>query len=266
MWGAVVGDIAGSIYEFRQYKNVSNITIHELITDDCFFSDDTILTLAIYDAIRNDRDYEKYLKLYGNRFLDYVPTTNIKDHFPTAFGGRFAKWLKGEADGKSYGNGAMMRISGVGNMFNTEEEVVENARLATIPSHNTNSAIECATIISLVIFYSRMGLNKEQIRRKIDVGSIEYQPFKAFNKTCYETIGNCLYAFFDSVNFEDALRKVISYGGDTDTNGAIVGAMAEAFYGIPEYLVNKARKKLPSTMAYILDDSYARKTRNAYKI
>lgn len=264
MWGAIVGDIAGSIYEYQQYNKVSPLVINELITQDGFYSDDTILTLAIYDAIRNDKDYEKYLRMYGERFINYVPDTNLKEHFPTTFGGGFVKWLKGENDGKSMGNGAMMRISGIGNMFDTEEEVIENARLATIPSHDTSSAIECATTIALVIFYARMGLNKEQIRQKIDVGSIEYKPFEVFNKTCNETIGNCLYAFFESVNFEDALRIVLSFGGDTDTNAAIVGSMAEAFYGIPEHLVNQARKKLPATMSFVIDDAYARKVRSAY--
>ena len=264
MWGAVVGDIAGSLYEYQQYRKVTHITVNELITPDSFFSDDTILTVAIYDAIRNNHDYEKYLRFYGERYIDYVPDTLLKERFQTTFGGQFAKWLKGETDGTSIGNGAMMRISGVGNMFNTEEEVIENARLATIPTHNSESAIDSARIIALVIFYARMGYNKEEIRNKIAVGTIEYVPFSKFNKTCYETINNCLYAFFESVNFEDALRKVISYGGDTDTNGAIVGAMAEAYYGIPEYLVNQARKKLPVTMAYVLDDAYARKARNAY--
>lgn len=264
MWGAIVGDLAGSIYEYKQHSKVEPIVLDELIVPDSFFSDDSILTIAIYDAIRNGREYEKYLRLYGNRYLDHVPETLKAEHFPTTFGGGFAKWLKGESDGKSMGNGAMMRISGVGYMFDTEEEVVENARLATIPSHDTASAVECATIIAKIIFYSRMGLKKDQIREKLNIGSIEYVPFERFNKTCNETIGNCLYAFFESCNFEDALRRVISYGGDTDTNGAIVGAMAEAYYGIPEYLVNQARKKLDTTMAFILDDAYARKTRNAY--
>jgi ADP-ribosylglycohydrolase len=107
-----------------------------------------------------------------------------------------------------------------------------------------------------------MGYSKEEIFSKIDVGTIEYKPFEKFNKTCYETLNNCLYAFFNSVNFEDAICKVISYGGDTDTNAAIVGGMAEAFYGIPEHLVRKARKKLPTIFSIILDDAYAKKSKN----
>lgn len=262
MWGAIVGDLAGSIYERKQYRNVTPIDVKELITEDSFYTDDTILTVAIYDAIRSSHDYENALREYGKRFVDYRPQTSVKEIFPTAFGGNFVRWLKNENDGKSIGNGAMMRISGIGNMFYTEKEVIENAILATKPSHNTPSAIESAKTVALIIFYARMGYNKSHIREKLGFDTIEYKPFEKFNKTCDETLNNCLYALFESQNFEDALRKVISFGGDTDTDGAIVGAMAEALYGIPEYLVNKARKKIPTFFSYILEEAYTRKIRN----
>ena len=261
MWGAIIGDLAGSIYEYSQLKKVSAIHVQDLITEDSFYTDDTILTIAIYDAIKSGGSYEKSLRAFGQRYLSYIPDTKCKEHFSSVFGGRFIKWLDGKVDDKSIGNGAMMRISGVGNLFNTEKEVVENAMLATKPSHNTIEAIDCARTVALVIFYARMGYSKNRIREKLDLGTIEYKPFEHFNKTCYETLNNCLYAFFDSVNFEDAVKKVISYGGDTDTNGAIVGAMAEAFYGVPEHLINKARKKIPIFFSYALDDAYTRKTR-----
>ena len=262
MWGAIIGDLAGSTYEYSQHQKTTPIVVDELITEDSFFTDDTILTIAIYNAIRGNRDYENSLKEYGIRYLNYVPETSCGERFHSVFGGRFEKWLKGEADDKSIGNGAMMRISGIGKMFITEEEVVKNAMLATIPSHNTLEAIDCARTVALVIFYARMGYKKEEIKKAIGIESVEYKPFESFNKTCYETLNNCLYAFFESVNFEDALRKVLSYGGDTDTNGAIVGAMAEAFYGIPEHLITKARKKLPIYLAYVLDEAYTRKNRS----
>ena len=198
--------------------------------------------------------------MYGKKYEHYRP--DFEPYFRSSFSPGFIKWINGQKDGNSIGNGAMMRISGVGKMFDTEKEVIENAMLATKPSHNALESIECARTVALVIFYARQGLSKEEIIKKLDLGVIEYKPFLCFNKTCYETLNNCLYALFESVNFEDAIRKVISYGGDTDTNAAIVGSMAEAIYGVPEYLVNQARKKVPTVFSYILDDSYAQKIRH----
>ena len=213
MWGAIIGDLAGSIYEYRQYKNVSLINVDKIITEDSFYSDDTILTIAIYDAILNDRSYEDCLREYGNKFLNYKPQTKILEHFKTTFGGGFARWLKGQNDGTSIGNGAMMRISGVGKMFNIESEVIDNAILATIPSHNSKEAIECAQKIALIIYYARIGFTKIDILQSLGIASLSYKPFESFNKTCYETIDNCLYAVFCSNNFEDAIRTIISMGG-----------------------------------------------------
>ena len=149
-----------------------------------------------------------------------------------------------------------MRIAGVGYLFNTEEDVIKNARLATIPSHNTNEAIECATVVSLIIYYARNGLDKEEIIRKLRL-IFSYVPFKKFNMTCYETIGNCLYALFSSLSFEEAIKKVISFGGDTDTNACIVGAMAEALYGVDNILINKVREIIPADFSYKLDKAYS---------
>ena len=174
MWGAIIGDLAGSTYEYEQYKKVSPIQVQDLITEDSFYTDDTILTVAIYDAIRNGGNYEESLRAYGKRHLDYVPKTKCEKHFSSVFGGRFIKWLNGECANDSIGNGAMMRISGVGNLFNTEEEVVKNAMLATKPSHNSIEAIDCARTVALVIFYSRMGYSKKEIREKLDLRSVDY--------------------------------------------------------------------------------------------
>ena len=256
MWGAIIGDLAGSIYEYQQYKKVSIVSVGEkLITNKSFFTDDSILTIAIYDAILSGKSFEECLRQYGHKYRDYKPRADC-EHFQTAFGGRFIKWLDGIGDSKSIGNGAMMRISGVGKMFNTEEEVIEQARLATVPSHNSIEAVECSRIVALVIFYARMGFSKEEIFDKIGFKTVEYRPFEHFNKTCYETLENCLCVVFNASNFEHALKNAIEMGGDTDTNGAIVGAMAEALYGVPEYLTRQARKFIPVRFSRILDKAY----------
>ena len=255
MWGAIIGDLAGSVYEYQQYKKISPIEVDKLITENSFYTDDTILTVALYEAIYNQIDYGKILKMYGKSYMNYVPSTNAP-HFKMAFGNNFLKWIQGEEEGKSIGNGAMMRISPIGKMFNTEKDVIEQAMLATKPSHDTIEAIECSRIVALIIYYARMGLSKCEIRNKLDYTILEYKPFEKFNKTCYETLNNCLFAVFESNNFEEALKMVISFGGDTDTNGAIVGSMAEALYGIPEYLVRQAKRKLPGMFTYFIDKAY----------
>ena len=117
MWGSIIGDLAGSIYEYSQIKEVSPIVVDELIKDESFFSDDTILTVAVLDAILNDQDYCKYLKEYGKRFISYRP--DVTPYFKTSFSPGFIKWLKSDEVGFSMGNGAMMRIAPVGQYKST---------------------------------------------------------------------------------------------------------------------------------------------------
>lgn len=253
MWGAIIGDLAGSIYEYEQVKSIKKVKQQETIPDKAFFSDDTILTIAILDAIEHDKDYEKYLKLYGKKYATYKP--DFLPYFKTSFSPGFIKWLNNEKTGNSVGNGAMMRISPIGYLFESEEEVRKNSRLATIPSHNSEEAIKCSEIIALVIFYARKGLSKQEIIKKLNINP-QYKPFETFNSTCSQTIDNCLYAVFTSNSFEQSINKVISYGGDTDTNACIVGSMAEAMFGIDSTLIDKAKSKLPKEFINILEKAY----------
>lgn len=254
MWGAIIGDLAGSIYEYNQLKKVTKIeNIDRLITEKSFFSDDTILTVAVLDAIMNNGDYDKYLRIYGNKYKNFKP--NIDKYFDKMFSPGFIKWLSEDTLGNSVGNGAMMRISPVGYMFNTEEDVVKNCKFATMPSHNTKEAIDSATMVALIIYYARKGLNKEEIINKLNI-KLKYKDFSSFNYRCYDTIDNCLYALFTSKNYEDSIKKVISYGGDTDTNACIVGSMAEAMYGVDKNLINEAQKKIPNEFVKVLEKGY----------
>lgn len=249
MYGAIIGDLAGSIYEYDQIKNIKSIKMNRIIEDNAFYSDDTILTMAIYDAIKNDKDYHKYLKKYIQDYKDYKP--NFKPYFKSPFSPGLIKWSEKDIIGTSHGNGAMMRISPVGYLFNTEEEVIENAKLATIPSHNSTSSIECATTIALIIYYLRCGYSKEQIIKKMNL-VIKYKPFDKFNTTCEETINNCLYVFYNSNSFLESIKNTLLLGGDTDTNCAIVGSMSQALYGIDDYLIYEAEKKLPKEFVKLL--------------
>ena len=250
MYGTIVGDLAGSIYEFEQLKKFRCIEMNNIIEDNAFYSDDTILTISILDAILHDKDYDYYLRKYIQEYGEYKP--DFKPYFKSSFSPNLIKWSNLNVIGTSHGNGAMMRISPVGYMFDTEKEVIENARLATIPSHNSKEAVDSATLIALIIYYSRKGYSKDEIFKMMKI-NIEYNPFTKFNTTCEETIGNCLYILYNSNSFEVAIRKTLLMGGDTDTNCAIVGSMAEAMYGIDNKLIEKVHDKIPKNFVKILN-------------
>lgn len=255
MYGAIIGDLAGSIYEFDQIKKVHSISINKIIEDKSFYSDDTILTVAILDAILNNDDYEKYIKKYIQKYLNYRP--NFKPYFKTIFSPSLIEWYNENNEGLSKGNGAMMRISPVGYLFNNEYDIVNQSVLATLPSHYSAEAIYASQTIANIIYYARLGMPKEKIISRLTT-SYNYQPFNKFNTTCNETLKNCLYALFSSETFEESIRKIISYGGDTDTNACIVGSMAEALFGIDENLVLLAKQKLPNEFTNILEKGYSK--------
>ena len=253
MLGAIYGDKVGSIYEFNQIKNIASINPEKLILPSSFYSDDTIETIAVIDAIINNKDYEDTLRKYILENIEYRP--NFKPYFKTSFSPGTIKWAKGIGRNDSIGNGAMMRISPVGYLFNSENEVIENARLVTISSHNSNEAIESATIIALMIYYFRNGLTKEEVFRKLNL-LVKYEPFEKFNMTCKETLSNCLYAIYNSKSFEDSIRKTLLMGGDTDTNCCIVGSVTESLYGMSETQIEETVAGLPNEYVKMLKRVY----------
>ena len=249
MYGAILGDLAGSIYEYSQTKKISSIIMEELIPTNSFYSDDTILTVAICDAIKSGRDYGEVLKEYILKYSHYHPS--FSPYFSSPFSPGLMKWARGGREGNSQGNGCMMRISPVGYLFDTKDEVVEQARLATIPSHNSYDAIDASTTIALLIFYMRKGYSKEEVYSLLNLHP-KYRPFQKFNVTASETIENCLYAFYQSSNLEDAISKTLLMGGDTDTNCCIVGSLAEAYYGMKDEYIQKIDKKIPREFVKVL--------------
>lgn len=253
MLGAIYGDKAGSIYEFSQLKEIKGIDPQTLITEESFYSDDTIEIIAVMDAILNNKDYGETLREYILKYENYRP--NFKPYFKTSFSPGTIKWAKGIGRNDSIGNGAMMRVSPVGYLFDNEDEVIENAKLVTISSHNSEEAISSATIIALMIYYFRNGLSKEEVFKKLNL-YVKYEPFIKFNTTCHETLGNCLYAIYNSNSFEDAIRKTLLMGGDTDTNACIVGSVAEALYEMNDKEKNDAFSNLPTEHVKILRRVY----------
>ena len=151
----------------------------------------------------------------------------------------------------------MMRIAPVGYLFDNLEDVEKNVILATIPSHNSKEAIDCAFLIAKIIFLARCGYQKDQILKKLDIKLYEKE-ITEFNYTCSSTIDICLYSLFTTNSFAEAIKKVISYGGDTDTNGCIVGGMAEALYGLNEKYIEEVNKKIPEEFKKVLTKVYKR--------
>lgn len=249
MYGAIIGDLAGSIYEYDQIRQIKPIVINEIIEDNAFFSDDTILTIAVLDAINNNGDYNDYLRKYINLFSSYRP--NFTPYFRSSFSPGTIKWANKDEIGFSKGNGAMMRISPVGYMFNSEEDVINNAISATVCSHNSDEAIDAAVKVALTIFYLRHGISRREVFDNLEI-CLRFSPFNKFNTTCMETIDNCFYVLDKSSDFEESIRKIILLGGDTDTNACIVGSMAEAAFGINDNLIECAKEKIPEEFQKIL--------------
>ena len=253
MIGAIIGDLAGSVYEFEQTKGVHPVQMEKVIPENAFFTDDSILTIAVLDALVEGRSYEESLKQYISQYQDYHP--DFSPTFSSPFSPGLIQWSEGKKAGNSRGNGAMMRISPVGFLVHGEKEVIRQAKLATTPSHNHPESIWAATTIAMMIYYFRCGYSKKDVYRKLNL-PIHYEPFTKFNTTCLETIDNCLYAFYTSSDFRDAICKTLLMGGDTDTNCAIVGSLAEAYYGLEDSLKREALEKVPEGFQKVLKKTY----------
>lgn len=277
MLGAIIGDIIGSYYEVLEIQekknNKQNRSYEErikilnektpLFTKDCSVTDDSILTCAIYDAIKNgNNDYEKYLREYGLREVNL----GLDQYGRSRFGKGFVEWLENKKEGNSFGNGAAMRISPVGYCFNSLEEVIEESKKATICSHNHEDALKSAEAVAASIFLLRHGMSKEELVNYIKTNyyALNYdletlQRTYSFTSKSSDSVPQALYIFTISNSFEDSIRKAISIGGDTDTIAAIVGSLSESYYGIPEELKQQAKPYLKDYMYKLLEDKYFEK-------
>lgn len=279
MLGAIIGDLAGTKYEYQEFLDSRNGIINierrrkifnpntELLTEESFISDDSLLTIAIAEAIIYNRDYEEALKKYGKKYGN--KPLEKEGFFKNAFSPSFIKWANSETNenGTSQGNGAAMRISPIAFLFNDLKTVEEEAKKATIPSHNSSNAIKGAKCLAGVIFLARKKESKDNIRKYVtqkyrydlNYNLEELQEYNTFNGTCEVTVPQAIFMFLQSNNFVDSIRKAISIGGDTDTIACMVGGISEAYYGIPKDLRNKALKLIPKDLRKVLIKAYERK-------
>ena len=254
LMGAILGDIAGSIFEFDPHKS-TDINIQDKRMD---YTDDTIMTIAVADWILNDKLHtEKGLvermQQWGRRY----------PHPMGAYGNMFAQWLRTDNPKpyNSWGNGSAMRVSAVGFAFDTLEETMKVAKSCAEVTHNHPEGIKGAQATAAAIFMARTGCTKKEIRRfitdtfgyNLDRSCDDIRPTYGFDGSCQGTVPESIIAFLDSKDYEDALRLCISLGGDADTMGAITGAIAGAYYNkMPYALYEFGMEKLPKDIQNVV--------------
>jgi len=247
MLGAIAGDIIGSIYERNSIKSKQ----FELFSSNNFFTDDTVLTVAIAKSIINHENYIDNIIDFGLKYYD------------VDYGSSFRKWLKSETHKpyNSWGNGSAMRVSAIGFAFQTEEEVLLEAQKSAEITHNHIEGIKGAKATALAIFMAKNGKTKEEIRtiisQKFDYNLNrtvdEIRPFYKFFVSSQQSVPESIICFLDSNSYEDAIRNAISLGGDADTMATIAGGIAEAYYeGVPKEISKNVYEKLPKEFLEIL--------------
>jgi ADP-ribosylglycohydrolase len=251
MLGAIVGDIVGSIYEFNNHR----FKDFPLFGEDCKFTDDTVLTVAVADCLMNNGNYTEYIKNYARKYTG------------RGYGGRFRQWVSSDSmePYNSWGNGSAMRVSAVGFAYNDLTTIMLESQRSAEVTHNHPQGIRGAQATAVAIFMARQGQSKEEIRetiaqsfgynlnRTVD----EIRPIYVFDESCQGTVPEAIIAFLESTDFEDAIRNAVSLGGDTDTLTCITGGIAEAFYGcVPKDIADKALSYLDDNMRNIVENFY----------
>jgi ADP-ribosylglycohydrolase len=248
MIGAIAGDIIGSVFEADPIKKTS----FALFSETSRFTDDTVLSVAIADAIVNKADYMTALKTYGR-------------NYPAAgYGMSFYHWVQSSDTEpyNSWGNGSAMRVSPVGFAFNSTQDILQEAEKTAIVTHNHPEGIKGAQATALAIFLARRGASKAEIRKQIsqqfnynlDRLLADIRPNYFFDVSCQGSVPESIIAFLESNDFEEAIRLAISLGGDSDTMACIAGGIAQAYYGkIPAAIISQVKQRLPQAFLVVLD-------------
>ncbi len=246
--GAIAGDIIGSIYEVRNVRS----TDFPLFTDGSDFTDDTVLTIAVADAILNKKEFGQTIWEYGRK------------HRNRGYGGMFIRWLQERTPKPygSYGNGSAMRVSPVGFACSTMEEVLDMAKRSAEVTHNHPEGIKGAQATAAAIFLAKINTSKKDIREYIalrfgynlDFTLDDIRPHYEFNATCQGSVPEAIVAFLESEDYEDAVRLGISIGGDSDTIACIAGGIAAAYYKhIPDEIIDPVLDRLPADFIDIVN-------------
>jgi len=245
--GAIAGDIIGSLYESFNIRT----TEFPLFDHYSHFTDDTVLTVALADSILNGIDYVDLLKDYGRSYPN------------AGYGETFFQWVHSAQTEPyySWGNGSAMRVSPVGFAYDTLEEVLEQAKRSAEVTHNHPEGIKGAQAIAGAIFLARTGSDKPAIKAFIeetfgyylDIPIETLRTIYQFDVSCQGSVPQALTAFLESTDYEDAVRKAISIGGDSDTIACMAGGVAQAYYGgVPEAIQEEVYARLDEPLAEIV--------------
>ncbi len=252
MKGAIIGDIVGSIYEHHNIKTKS----FPLFRSRSSFTDDTVMTCAVAKAFLDAAEEDVPIVDLMTRSMQ-----ELGRKYPhRGYGGRFKHWIYAEEPEpyNSLGNGAPMRSSPAGFLGRTVEAAYELGELTALPTHDHPEGLKAAGTVAALVWLARHGADRETLRsyaaERYDIPQLDViRPTYRFDVTCMGTMPAALAAFFDSEDFEDAIRNAVSVGGDSDTIAAITGSIAEAYYGVPEELWQEARSRLTAELAEIVD-------------
>lgn len=250
MYGAILGDIIGSPYEFDRGNKTKTFP---LFSRKSSFTDDTVMTVAIADALLHNISPVKTMQKWGHAY-PYE-----------SYGVRFSQWLNATNPKpyNSYGNGAAMRVSPAGWLGNDIEQVDLLAKKVTEVTHNHPEGIKGAQAVARAVYLARHKVDKTKIKAEME--SYGYNLSRTCNQirpkyhhveSCQKTVPEAITAFLESTDFEDAIRLAVSLGGDCDTLAAITGSIAEAFYGVPVELKKKADSYLKADLKKIVDEFY----------
>ncbi len=254
LFGAIIGDIVGSVYEFNNLRSKN----FPFMTDRCFITDDSCMTIAVASAIKQWKESggdlseitAKNMRLIGRRYPD------------KGYGGMFFGWLNDPNMGpyNSWGNGAAMRVSAAGWFGETLSQVKRLSYMVTSPTHDHIEAIKGAEATAVAVFMAQKGYSKDNIAEHIHTNYYpscdcveDLQADYEWDSSCQGTVPPALQCFFESTDFEDAIRNAISIGGDSDTIAAITGAIAGAYYGIPTKIIKQAKKFIPDDLLKIAE-------------
>lgn len=243
MLGAFLGDIVGSKYEFNNIRTKE----FPLFSNNCFMTDDSIMTLAVVEILENRYQYDK------DKIIDTFKKWG-RAYPNRGYGGRFSRWLFSDdrESYRSYGNGAAMRISPVGYYARNEQEVKEFSKAITEVTHSHPEGLKGAEVVAMCVYYARIGKSKEFIRKYVEKYyslDFDYEDLRKnywFNETCQDSVPQAIYCFLISDSLEDCARTTISIGGDCDTTAAISCAIADAYYkNMTQKIVNQIMMYLP---------------------
>lgn len=250
MLGAIIGDIVGSRFEFNNVKSKN----FKLFTQECSFTDDTICTVAVADAILSGKSYQDSVHEWCRKY----------PHPMGGYGGSFAQWVHSDDPQPyfSFGNGSAMRVSPIGLYYHTADCVLLEAKKSAEITHDHPEGIKGARVTAMCVFMSRWGFTNGDIMKYVvsEYGEIpEFVPFSnPFNETCMNAVPVSVSCVLNSTDFEEAIRNAMIVGGDSDTIGAITGGIAEAMYGVPSYLKDIAMSYLPDEMKSIINQFYSK--------